>query len=143
MPDARSMVADLGKGEFRLRFSPQTWTGKIGSPAVLADQKLSGPEAVKLPADSDYCAWNPAPAAAGLVDLLLSNDPEADVSYSSEALDKNGARAASIAFYMKTHAGSSIGTLQCFFPRADSAARINFDQWVAVVGGHLTFEIRR
>jgi hypothetical protein len=44
---------------------------------------------------------------------------------------------------MKTRAGIGLGTLQCFFPRAESAANIDFDRWVSVVGGHLTLEIRR
>ncbi len=143
IPDAASKVLDLGKGDFRLRFSPQTWTGRIGSSGMLADQKLSSQQAATVPEGSDYCAWHPTASAADLMDLLLSNEPEADVSYSAEGSDKNGAKAASIAFLMKTHAGSSIGTLQCFFPHAASAAKINFDQWVAVVGSHLTLEIRR
>ena len=44
---------------------------------------------------------------------------------------------------MKSHPGIRLGTLQCFFPRAESEANIEFDRWVSVVGGHLTLEIRR
>ena len=32
VPDARSRIVDVRKDEFRIRFSPQTWTGKIGAP---------------------------------------------------------------------------------------------------------------
>jgi hypothetical protein len=60
-----------------------------------------------------------------------------------EGFDKNSQSAASIVFDMKTHTGIRVGTLQCFFPRTESAANINFDRWVSVVGGHLTLEIRR
>ncbi|MGA2263469.1 MAG: hypothetical protein ABSH28_18795 [Acidobacteriota bacterium] len=141
MPDVRSKVVDVGKNEFRLRFSSQTWTVKIGSPEVLSDQKMSSPLSTKLQEGADYCAWHPV--AADLVDRLLANEPDADVLYSVEAFDKNSLEAASIVFYMKTHAGIRLGTLQCFFPHAESAANIDFDRWVSVVGGHLTLEIRR
>jgi hypothetical protein len=141
MPDVRSKVADVGKNEFRLRFSSQTWTGKIGSPEILSDQKMSSPLSAKLQEGADYCAWHPV--AADLVDRLLANEPDADFSYSVEAFDKNSLEAASIVFYMKTHAGIRLGTLQCFFPRAESGANIDFARWVSVVGGHLTLEIRR
>jgi hypothetical protein len=141
MPDVRSKVVDVGKNEFRLRFSSQTWTGKISSPEVLSDQKLSSPLSAKLQEGADYCAWRPG--AANLVDRFLANEPDAGVSYSVEAFDKNSQSAASIVFDMKTHAGIRLGTLQCFFPHAESVANIDFDRWVSVVGGHLTLEIRR
>jgi hypothetical protein len=141
MPDIRSKVVDVGKSEFRLRFSSQTWTGKIGSPEVLSDQKMSIPLSAKLQEGADYCAWRPG--AANLVNRFLANEPDADVSYSVEAFDKNSRSAASIVFDMKTHAGIHLGTLQCFFPRTESAANIDFDRWISVVGGHLTLEIRR
>ena len=141
IPDVRSKVVDALKNEFRLRFSSQTWTGKIGSPEVLSDQKMSSPPSAKLQEGADYCTWHPV--AADLVDRLLANEPDADVSYSVEAFDKNSLAAASIVFYMKTHAGIRLGTLQCFFPRAESGANIDFDRWVSVVGGHLTLEVRR
>jgi len=141
LPDARSKVVDVGKNEFRLRFSSQTWTGKIGTPEVLADQKMSSPLSAKLQGGADYCTWHPA--AADLVGRLLANEPDADVSYSMGTLDKNSLAAASIVFYMKTRAGIPLGTLQCFFTSTESAANIDFDRWVSVVGGHLTLEIRR
>jgi hypothetical protein len=141
IPDVRSKVVDVGKSEFRLRFSPQTWTGKIGSSEVLSDQKMSSSLSAKPPEGADYCTWHPA--ATDLVDRLLKSDPGEDVAYSVEAFDKNSLEAASIVFYMKTHAGNRLGTLQCFFPRADSGMNINFDRWVSIVGGHLTLEIRR
>ncbi len=141
MPDVRSKVVDVGKNEFRLRFSSQTWTGKIGSPEVLSDQKMSSPLSAKPQEGADYCAWRPG--AANLVDRFLANPPDADVSYSVEGFDKNSQSAASIVFDMKTHAGIRLGRLQCFFPHAESAANIDIDRWVSVVGGHLTLEIRR
>jgi hypothetical protein len=141
MPDVRSKVVDVGKNDFRLRFSSQTWTGKIGSPQVLSDQKMSGSLSAKLQESADYCAWRPG--AADLADRFLSNEPDADVSYSVDAFNKTSQTPASIVFDMKTHTGIRLGTLQCVFPRTDSVANIDFDRWVSVVGGHLTLEIRR
>jgi hypothetical protein len=141
MPDVRAKVVDVGKKEFRLRFSSQTWTGKIGTPEVLSDQKISSPQAAKVPEGADYCDWHPV--AADLVGRLPANEPDADISYTMEAFDKNSLAAASIVFYLKTHDGIRLGTLQCFFPHAESATSIDFNRWVSVVGGHLMLEIRR
>jgi hypothetical protein len=141
MPDVRSKIIDVGKNEFRLRFSSQMWTGKIDSAEILSDQKMSSPLSVKLQDGADYCTWRPG--AANLVNRILENEADVDVSYSVEASDKNSKSAASIVFNMKTHTGVSLGTLQCFFPRTKSAANIDFDRWVSVVGGHLTLEVRR
>ncbi len=49
----------------------------------------------------------------------------------------------SITFDVETRAGNRLGTLQCVFPHADSAASIVFERWVAIVGAHLTMEVRR
>jgi hypothetical protein len=141
MPDVRSKLVDVGKNEFRLRFSPQTWTGKIGSPEVLSDQRMSSPLSAKLQEGGDYCAWRPGDA--NLVDRILANGPDADVLYSVEVFNKTSETPVSIVFDMKTHAGVRLGTLQCVFPRAESAASIDFDRWVSIVGGHLTLEIRK
>ncbi|MBZ5498459.1 MAG: hypothetical protein LAP85_18830 [Acidobacteriia bacterium] len=141
VPDVHSKFADVGNNEFRLRFNSQTWTGKIRSSEILADQKLSSPQSAKLQQGEDYCTWHPA--AADLVDLLLASEPDANVSYSAEGFDRNSLEAASIVIYLKTHEGSRIGTLQCFFPHTESASKIDFDRWVSIVGGHLTLEIKR
>ena len=141
MPDVRSKVVDVGKSEFRLRFSSQTWTSKIGSPQILSDQKMSSSLSAKLSESADYCAWRPA--AENLGDRLLADEPDADISYSVEAFNKTSETPASIVFDMKTHTGIRLGTLQCVFPHAESVSNIDFDRWVSVVGGHLTLEIRR
>ena len=141
VPDAGSKIVDVGKKEFRLRFSPQTWTGKIDSPEILYDQKISTLLSARLQAGADYCSWRPA--AANSLDLLLANEPDADVSYSMEAADKSKGTATSIAFDMNTNTGIHLGTLKCFFPRAESTANIPFERWISIVGGHLTLEIRK
>jgi hypothetical protein len=64
----------------------------------------------------------------------MGNEPDANVSYALTTADT------SISFDMKTHNGSKLGALQCFFPGAD-AATISVDRWVSVVGGHLAIEV--
>jgi hypothetical protein len=141
IPEVGSKLADVGKSEFRLRFNPQTWAGRIRSPETLSDQRMSS----SLPAGSqegaDYCAWRPG--TANLPDSLLASEPAADISYTMEAFDKDGGSAAAIVFDIKTHAGVRVGTLECFFPRTASAKEIDFDRWIAVVGGHLSLEVRQ
>jgi hypothetical protein len=44
---------------------------------------------------------------------------------------------------MKTHTGANLGTLQCFFPRAESVSTIGFDRWAAIVGSHLALDVNR
>ena len=139
-PDVLLKVVDVGKNEFRLRFNPLSWTGKIASPEFLSNQRMSSSLSAEMQEDV-YCAWRPK--AANLVGRLLANDPDEDVSFSMEVFDKSSESAASIVFDMKTHAGVPLATLQCFFPGTKPAANITFNRWVSIVGSHLTLEIRR
>jgi hypothetical protein len=133
IPGVATKLAEVDKTEFRIRFSPQTWANRIGVAQVLADQKMSIFDPAKPPAGVDYCAWRPA--SASVAPRVLGNEPDVDVAYSLTATD------ASISFDMKTHIGTRVGALQCFFPGAEIGA-ISFDRWVAVVGAHLTIEAR-
>lgn len=132
IPAAASKLAELDKAEFRIRFSQQTWASKIGTAQVLVDQKMSSFDAAKPPAGVDYCVWRPA--SATLAPRVMGNEPDANVSYALTTADT------SISFDMKTHNGSRLGALQCFFPGAD-AVTISVDRWVSVVGAHLAIEV--
>jgi len=141
IPGISSKLVDLEKSEIRLRFSPQTWTGRIGSPEVLSNQRMSS----SLPRDSqqgtDYCAWRPG--ASNQQDRLLAAEPSSETSCSMEGFDKQDGSAAAIVFDLKSRSGTQLGTLECFFPSAASAKEIDFDRWISVVGGHLSLEVRR
>ena len=132
----KSFIADIKGQEFRIRFNPQTWANKIDMPQVLIDQKLS--DAVSVQPQTDYCAWRPAATGLG---RLLSDEPESEAAYTIRTSDREPASPVTIAFEIKTYNGFRLGTLQCFFPQATSAESISFDQWVALVGGHLTLEV--
>ncbi len=138
--DARSRVADVRKNEFRIRFNPQSWTGKIGAPEVLSDQKISSTKSVSLRQGADYCLWRPGEAS--LAERLLASEDDTDVLYYLDAIDKTVESPASLVFDMRDHSGTELGTLRCYFLHTRSAAKIDFNDWVSVVGSHLTIEIR-
>ena len=139
VPGSDSKLAEAGEREFRIRFNPQTWAGKIGSAQVLSNQNVTSLDPAKPPTAVDYCAWRPA--SASLVPRVLSNQPDADVAYTLTKTEGSRLAPVSISFELKTHNGSRLGTLQCLFPRAESSASISFERWVSVVGTHLTLEI--
>jgi hypothetical protein len=141
IPDVRSRILDVRKNEFRIRFSPQAWTGKIGAPEVLSDLKMSSTKSVRLREGADYCLWRPGDAS--LVDRFLTNEDDRDVLYYLDGFDKNVQSPASLVFDMRTHSGTELGTLKCYFLHSKSAANIDFNHWVSVVGSHLTIEIRQ
>jgi hypothetical protein len=142
IPDAQSRIVDVRKNEFRIRFNPQTWMGKIGAPQILSDQKMSGTRSVRLREGADYCSWRPG--HADLAERLLVSKDDADVLYYLDAVDKTVEYpAASIVFDMKDHSGTELGTLKCNFRHTRSASKIVFADWISVVGNNLTIEIRQ
>ncbi len=139
MPGANSRVVDIRKDEFRIRFNPQAWTDKIGAAMVLSDQKASS--SVSPRKGADYCLWRPG--AASLADRLLASEDDTDVLYYLDAINKTVESPASLVFDMKNHSGAALGTLTCYFLHARSAASIDFNHWIAVVGSNLTVEIKK
>jgi len=140
----RMPILDAGLKEFRLRFNPQVWTDRIASPQVLFSQGIRGLQTARPPDGMDYCVWTPG--TSDMLRRLLSEDPDKDVSFAVTGKDKTsgngGPTTASVNFEMKALTGTRIGTLQCFFPRIDSAEDIAFDRWSAIVGGQLKLEVR-
>jgi hypothetical protein len=136
-PDVTSKLTDVDRHEFRIRFNTQSWENKVASPQFLMGEKLLS--LTQAPTGSDYCSWNPA--SARLAPRVLGKDPDEDVSYTVNSNDGSRLSAASISFDFKTHNGSRIGLLQCFF-RTQSATDIPINRWSSIVGNHLTLEIR-
>ncbi len=140
-PDIGSRFADVSDGQLRLRFNAQTWSGKIGSPQVLSDQRMSDLELSREKRNGDYCVWHP-----GIVNqaaTLLADPPDKDISCSLDVTDKTSQAAASLIFSLTTHTGDRLGTLQCYFPGVEYAVTVPVARWVSVVGGHVTLEVRR
>jgi hypothetical protein len=141
MPGAGSKIVDMGRSEFRLRFSLQTWTGKIGTPELLSDQKMSALRSALPPEGVDCCIWQPEDP--NLAENLLLDSDDGTTLYSLEVPARSDQSEPSIVISLKTRGGNRIGRLQCYFPRSDSAADISVGRWISVVGGHLSLEIRR
>jgi hypothetical protein len=139
VPDSDEKLLDILREEFRIRFSPQTWTGRIGSAQVLSGRQMSSLDSAKPAAGADYCVWLPGGSAAP---ALLSTSPDVGVQYSIAAHDADGQSSTSITFNLVAQDGAHFGSLQCSFPRAPSAAGIAFGRWSSTVGNALTLEIR-
>lgn len=141
IPDPRSRIVDVRKNEFRIRFNPETWMGKIGAPAILSDQKLSSTTSASLREGADFCSW--LPGAASLAERLLVSRDDTDVLYYLDPVDKTVEFPAYLVFDMRDHSGAELGKLKCYFRHIRSASKINFNDWISIVGSHLTIEIRQ
>jgi len=131
-PDPDEKLLDILRDEFRIAFNPQAWAGRIGAAQALSAQQVSSLDRFVSSPGVDSCVWLPGPASA-LVE---------PGSYSVSAHDQDGNSSASISLALKTIGGQPMGSLQCFFPRATSAASIPFSRWVQIVGRNLTLEVR-
>ncbi len=141
-PESLSRLTDAGAVGFRLRFNAQTWAGKIRSAQLLSDQKMASFRSSSRPQEgADYCIWRPE--AADVVDGLLVNPPDEGTVYSMAAHNGSGPAPATIVFSIKTPGGVPLGSLECSFPRTESASSVTFDRWISVVGGHLMLDVRR
>ena len=137
VPDSDEKILDVMRDEFRIRFSPQSWTIRIGSAQVLSTKRLSSLESARPAEGADYCIWLPAaPTAAGRV---LTEDT---VAYVVNAHNQDAQSSSSIVVTMNSTDGVHMGTLQCIFPRALSAANIDFRRWLLTVGEHLSIEVK-
>jgi hypothetical protein len=67
-----------------------------------------------------------------------SGDPTA---YSVTVHDRDAQSSTSITIVMRA-GPRNLGALQCFFPRTPEVASIDFNRWKAIVGQHLSFEVR-
>jgi hypothetical protein len=137
-PDADERILNLLREEFRIRFAPQAWSGRLGAAQVLSGRQLSSLDSAKPAAGADFCVWLPAGASAA--QPLLSADPP--VVYSVTARDGDSQSSTSITFDMKSPSGAHYGSLQCSFPRVTSAGSVAFGRWFSTVGDYLSFEIR-
>lgn len=131
-PDPDEKILDVARDEFRIRFNPETWAGRIGMAEVLSAGQMSSLDSFRASGGTDYCVW-----LSGGSNVL--SDPEA---YSVTAHDQDGQSSSSISFDMKSANDKHLGTLQCFFPHASSASSVAFSRWTAAIGRHLTFEVR-
>jgi len=140
-PTYKSQIVNVAMTEFRIRFSPETWMDRIGSNQVVSNQRIASLQTAKPADGADYCMWSPGDPS--MLNRLLSDEPDMDVAFSVQGVNKGGGQpSSSITFLMKTHTGTRLGTLQCYFPRTDTADIVGYDRWSSIVGGTLKLEIR-
>jgi hypothetical protein len=137
IPSPAAKLAEETGSEFRLRFSRQSWTGKIALPQLLAGQKLSGLIENLPPDGADSCVWRPGNLQK--VSLLIAEPPYDDLLFSVETAP-GGGTPATISFDVRTRGGDRLGSLQCRFRKAAAPAEVSVDQWNAIVGPNLTLE---
>jgi len=139
-PASDEKILDIVRDEFRLRFNPQTWSGRIGSPQVLAGRQLISLDSAQSNAGMDYCMW--LPASTGAASRLLEPAASEPVGYLVTVHDRDSQIPTSITIEMSPSGTVSLGKLQCIFPRASSAVGIGVDRWTSIVGSHVILEVR-
>ena len=137
-PDSDEKVADVLRDDFRIRFA-QSWTNRIGSAQALYGRQILNLDSAKPAEGADYCIWL---AGAGGSSHRLLDDGNDPVQYSITLHDRDDQSSTSISFDLQTLAGMHLGTFQCNFPRATSAASIDFARWKAIVGDNVLLEVR-
>jgi hypothetical protein len=136
-PESEEKILDILREEFRIRFTPQSWTGRIGGSQVLSARRMTTLTAAKPAEGADYCIWFPGPASA--VNYLLTDQP---VEYSIMPHNQDGQSSSSIAFDINTPAAVHLGKLECFFPRVSNVTSIDFRRWTTIVGDHVVLEVK-
>jgi hypothetical protein len=139
VPDSDEKILNILRSEFRIRFSPQTWSGRIGAAQVLSGRGLSSLDTAHPAAGADYCVW--LPGSASDAQSLLSSD--AGVMYSISVHDPDGQSSTSIVLNMLAISGAHLGSLQCTFPRVPSAGNVDYGRWSSIVGNNLSLEARQ
>ena len=137
--DAR--LTTIADDEFRVRFNPQTWAGRIDKPQMVAGGSLSALVATSLPArNKEYCLWRPGlPAQAN---QLLGAAASEAFSYSL-GFRKDLQSAMSSIFEIQADIGVVAGTLQCFFPQSQTPADLTIGRWISIVGKQIELDVRR
>lgn len=136
---SQTRLVSVGQGEFRLRFKPESWTGRIGKPQLLSAQMLSDFVASSPPARNlEYCVWRPG--MPGMAAHLLEKTAGDDVVYSIE-FRKELQSAPSVVFEMQNDTGLLLGKLECFFPQNQTPADVTVARWVSIAGAHLDLDV--
>src|SRR5262249_11479343 len=120
VPDSDEKILDITRDQFRIRFSPQTWMGRVGAIQVLSGKGMSSVDSPNPAAGVDYCIWLPGGAAS--VERLRAANSDG-VTYTVTPKDQDGRSPTSIVFDFNAPTGH-LGRLECVFPRALSAVGI-------------------
>ena len=140
VPEPDERLADIQRDEFRIRFAAQAWNSRIGNAQLLSGHQISNLGSSSSATTGDSCVW--LPGAPALVRQLLADESAESIVYSMKLHDQDLQGSTSITFDMRTRNGTHLGSLECFFPRAPSAAGVQFSRWTAIAGENLVLEVR-
>jgi hypothetical protein len=138
LADSDDRLVDLGRDPFRIRFTPDTWRGRIANAQVLSQGRLFSLESSKATPGVDYCVWFPGDSTA--IRYLLASDPQELLNYTVTGHDQDSQAPTSLTFEMKTPTGLPAGNLKCTFPKTASIRGITVSQWISIVGDNLILE---
>jgi hypothetical protein len=131
---AQSRLSEVGMSEFRLRFNPDVWKGKIDRTQFIADGMIA--TFTIAPRNKDYCQWRPRTAAqAG---QLLDPSKAESTIHSLEF--RKDPQAVVATFNMESDSGSNLGSLQCSFSQAQTPADIAVARWLSIAGSTISLE---
>jgi hypothetical protein len=133
---SQARLNDIGQSEFRLRFKPETWKGKIDKPQTIVDGAVSPSPAV-LPRGKDYCLWKPVTAAT--VNQLLDPTAAESIEQTLE-FKKDSAASITAVFEMRSDSGRSLGQLQCAFQQTQTPADVTVSRWASIAGSTIALE---
>src|SRR5262245_48195496 len=136
----QSRLVDVGNSEFRLRFDPTTWTGRIEKPQLIESRTVSAltTGSTQLRKQRN-CVWQPASATQA--NRLLARVPGLETLYTL-AFQKQASSGMSVSFDIEGSSGR-IGSVQCYFPQSQTPADVTVDQWNAIVGSSIVIEARQ
>lgn len=137
---SQSKLVDVGNSEFRLRFDPAAWTGRIQKPQSIERGIISAAAAGSASARTQgNCAWRPAsPAQAN---RLLDNATDGEILFTL-GFQKRAASGISVTFDVDSSSNGTVGSLQCYFPQSQTPADVTAGQWNSIVGSNIAIEAR-
>jgi hypothetical protein len=131
---AQSRLSEIGLTEFRLRFNPDVWKGKIDRTQFIADGMIAN--FTVAPRNKDYCQWRPrTPAQAG---QLLDPSKAESIIHSLEF--RKDPQAIVATFNIEGDSGSNLGSLQCSFSQVQTPAEIAVARWLSIAGSTISLE---
>jgi hypothetical protein len=136
----QSKLVDVGNGEFRLRFDPATWTGRIGKPQLIENRTVSaftaGPAPSRPPGN---CVWRPVSAIQA--EHLLNKLPDGETLFTL-GFQKRSSSGISVSFDIDSSGNGPVGNLQCYLPQSQTPTDATVSQWNSIVGSNIVIEAR-
>jgi hypothetical protein len=131
---AQARLIDASQNQFRLRFKPEIWKGRIDSAQLIQDGILTS--YTVAPRNKDYCVWRPR-AASRAGQLLEPSTAESTIQTLQFRKD---AQSVVAAFDIEDDSAAALGVLQCAFPQSQTPADITVARWLSVVGSSVVLE---